>query len=52
MSKAKTLIDFEPVYTVADSIQSIKDWVDAGGLMDEGTASNGAYSAGVEQSER
>ena len=52
MSKAKNLIDFEPIYTVADSIQSIKDWIDSGGLTEEGAASDGTYSAGVEQSER
>jgi len=32
MSKAKKLMDFEPRYTLADSIASIKEWVDAGGL--------------------
>ena len=52
MSKAKNLIDFEPIYSVADSVQSIKDWIDSGGLTEEGTAGDDAYSAGVEQSER
>ena len=32
MSKAKNLLDFEPRYTLADAVRSIKDWVDAGGL--------------------
>ena len=52
MSKAKTLIGFEPAYTLADSIRSIKDWVDAGGLTAEASTGDGAFSAGVEQSER
>jgi nucleoside-diphosphate-sugar epimerase len=37
MSKAKRLIGFEPQYTLADSLQSIKDWVDDGGLEEEWT---------------
>ena len=51
MSKAKALIGFEPVYALRDSIQSIKDWVDAGGLMEEKSTSDASYSTGIEQSE-
>jgi UDP-glucose 4-epimerase len=35
MSKAKKLLGFEPLYTMEQSIQSIKDWLDAGGLKEE-----------------
>jgi nucleoside-diphosphate-sugar epimerase len=47
MSKAKKLLNFEPNYTLADSVQSIKDWIDAGGLTAEGSASNESYGTGV-----
>lgn len=46
MSKAKTRIDFEPRYTLADSIESIKNWVDAGGLTDSASAGDRSYGAG------
>jgi nucleoside-diphosphate-sugar epimerase len=50
MSKAKRLLDFEPLYTVADSIQSIQDWIEAGGLEGEARApADRAYGAGVEK---
>lgn len=32
MQKAKELLGFEPIYTVRDSIEYIKAWIDAGGL--------------------
>ena len=35
MSKAKRLIGFEPQYSLVDSLQSIVDWVNAGGLVEE-----------------
>ena len=35
MSKAKKLMDFEPKYSLADAIQSIKNWIDEGGLEKE-----------------
>jgi UDP-glucose 4-epimerase len=35
MSKAKTTIGFAPRYTMDDSIQSIKDWINADGLAEE-----------------
>ena len=46
MSKAKRPLDFELQYTLADSIQSIKNWVDGGGL-EEHVASDSGYGAGV-----
>ena len=49
MSKAKNLIGFEPLYTVADSIKSIKDWIDAGGLVEEEPQRDKSYGAGVEK---
>jgi UDP-glucose 4-epimerase len=51
MSKAKRLLGFEPLYTLADSIKSIKDWIDAGGLREETSAQDRAYGAGVTQAE-
>lgn len=51
MSKAKARMGFEPIYSVADSIQSIKDWVDAGGLVEDRTASDTSYGGGVEGSD-
>ena len=47
MSKAKRLLDYEPQYTLTDAVQSIKDWVDAGGLDEERAAADSAYGAGV-----
>jgi len=48
MSKAKKLLGFEPLYTMEQSIQNIKDWIDAGGLEKELAApADRAYGAGV-----
>jgi UDP-glucose 4-epimerase len=48
MSKAKKLLGFEPLYTMEQSIQSIKDWVDAGGLKEEPAApADQVYGVGV-----
>ena len=48
MSKAKRLLGFEPQYTLEDSIRSIKEWVDAGGLEEEERLeSDGAFESGV-----
>jgi nucleoside-diphosphate-sugar epimerase len=47
MSKAKRLLGFEPQYTLEDSIRSIKEWVDAGGLEEEGAEGDRAYSSGI-----
>jgi len=32
MEKIKSLLDFEPQYTLRDALQNIHDWVEAGGL--------------------
>ena len=47
MSKAKRLIGFGPLYTMANSISSIKEWIDAGGLAQDRSAGDDAYDAGV-----
>jgi nucleoside-diphosphate-sugar epimerase len=47
MSKAKRLLGIEPLYTMEQSIQSIKDWIDGGGLEEEPTAADRAYGVGV-----
>jgi UDP-glucose 4-epimerase len=48
MSKAKQLLGFEPQYSLEDSIRSIKEWVDAGGLDEEAPgAGDCAYGSGV-----
>lgn len=47
MSKAKKLIDFEPIHSFADSVKSIKDWVDAGGLGREAAPRNESYTGGI-----
>ena len=44
MAKMKLLLNYEPRYTLRDAIQSIDDWVQAGGLeatADRATASHG-----------
>jgi nucleoside-diphosphate-sugar epimerase len=46
MSKAKNLLGFEPKYTIEDSLRSIKDWIDAGGLKAQ-TTKDHAYGKGV-----
>jgi nucleoside-diphosphate-sugar epimerase len=38
MSKAKKLLEFEPIFSVRDSIQNIKNWIDTGGLKKESDA--------------
>jgi dTDP-L-rhamnose 4-epimerase len=47
MSKAKELLGFEPQYTLEDSVRSISDWVDAGGLEEARAESDGAFEEGV-----
>jgi len=48
MSKAKRLLGFEPQYTLEDSVRSIKEWVDAGGLEEkEIQEADRAFGAGV-----
>ena len=41
---------YVPVYTLADSIQSIVEWIDADGLEEE-EAADESYGAGVEEGE-
>ncbi|OFX13509.1 MAG: hypothetical protein A2Z18_07130 [Armatimonadetes bacterium RBG_16_58_9] len=48
MEKAGKLIDFEPRYSLADSIRAIKDWVDAGGLEENKAAADRSYGGGVD----
>jgi UDP-glucuronate 4-epimerase len=48
MSKAKRLFGFEPQYTLADSIRSIKAWTDAGGLHEETLGGKESFGKGVE----
>ena len=48
MSKAKKLISFEPVYTLADSIKSIQEWVNSGGLKEENLTDE-KYTEGVKK---
>jgi nucleoside-diphosphate-sugar epimerase len=47
MAKAKRLLGFEPQYDMADSIASIKAWVDAGGLQEATRASDRQFGSGV-----
>jgi len=47
MSKAKNLLGFEPKHTIEDSLRSIKQWVDAGGLDEDRSATDDAYEQGV-----
>ena len=47
MSKARRLLDFAPRYTLRETVQSIKEWVDGGGLEEERPESDRAYSGGV-----
>jgi UDP-glucuronate 4-epimerase len=35
MKKAKILMEYEPRYSLAEAIQSIKDWIDGGGLEND-----------------
>ena len=51
MSKAKRLLDFKPLYTLADSIKSIKDWTDEGGLAESGATPGEGFGAGVGKDE-
>lgn len=52
MSKAKRLMDFEPRYTLADSIKSIKNWIDAGGLIGETSVLDRTFCAGIKKTNR
>jgi nucleoside-diphosphate-sugar epimerase len=48
MSKAAELIDFQPQFTVEDSVLAIKEWIDAGGLDEDHSAEDKAYGGGVQ----
>lgn len=45
MAKAKKLINFEPKYTMADSLRSIKEWIDGEGVTK--SADSEKYGFGV-----
>jgi len=48
MSKARKLLGYEPSYSLADAVQSIKDWVDAGGLEANHVTDRG-FGSGVDK---
>ena len=48
MSKAQKLLGFQPQYTLADAVRSIKDWIDAGGLKAQ-KVSDLEYGDGVKK---
>jgi len=53
MSKAKKLLGFEPIYSLEDSIRSIKEWIEAGGLeLEPPAADDRSYGTGVSQAKR
>ncbi len=47
MTKAARLLDYEPKYSLEDSIRSIKDWIDSGGLEEGKNAGGTSYGTGV-----
>jgi UDP-glucuronate 4-epimerase len=47
MSKAQRLIDFVPEYSLEDSVCSIKEWIDAGGLVEETLGGKESFGTGV-----
>ncbi len=49
MSKAKRLLDFEPVFSLEDSIVAIKNWINAGGLLEERAVADKMFGAGIQQ---
>ena len=48
MSKAKRLMNFEPKYSLADAVQSIKNWIDEGGL-EKGKVQERIFGDGVKK---
>ena len=48
-NKAKELIGFEPMYSLEDTIKSIKDWIDSGGLEKTSTFKIGKFGNGVKK---
>lgn len=50
MEKAKNLLGFEPLYSLEDSIRSIKQWIDAGGLeTNKGGDRDKKFSTGIKE---
>jgi nucleoside-diphosphate-sugar epimerase len=47
MSKAKRLLGFEPQYDLEDSLRAIREWVDAGGLVDGHSEGDRLYGGGL-----
>ncbi len=47
MGKAKELMDFEPKYSLTDAVESIKEWVDTGGLESD-MSEDRQFGSGVE----
>jgi nucleoside-diphosphate-sugar epimerase len=48
MEKARRLLDFQPVFSLEDSLKSIVDWVHDGGLAHEPAETENSFGAGVE----
>lgn len=48
MSKAKRLIGFVPQYSLAESVKSIIEWIDNGGLKEETLGGKESFGKGVE----
>lgn len=49
MSKVKKLLNFEPEYTLEDSIASIMEWVHAGGLKNSQASADRKYGNGLKK---
>lgn len=47
MTKAEKLINFTPKYTMVETIKSIKEWIDSGGLEKEAFKKE-SFEGGVE----
>ena len=52
IDKAKKLLGFEPIYTLADAVKNIKEWIDKGGLVEKKSARDKSYGAGVREKSR
>ena len=50
MTKASTLLDFQPWYTLEASIRHIKEWIDAGGLQDTRASAETSFGNGIQNS--
>jgi nucleoside-diphosphate-sugar epimerase len=51
MEKARRLLGFVPAHTLEDSVTSIKEWVDAGGLREGLPGSKESFGSGVRTGE-